>query len=112
MIVYEKPAEYRGTIEVYPVFPKGHGLELPDSLWAWKCKSRNGQPLANGGGYKRRAGALNAIDAQYSVKMPWGWNAVPYKPVLVIPAKTVIVMPWRLVIRDRHGNIEYTGAVY
>ncbi|SDT85701.1 YegP family protein [Gordonia westfalica] len=36
--------------------------------WRWRCKSRNGQILAQGEGYRRRSGALNAIDTQYAAR--------------------------------------------
>ncbi|GAA13870.1 hypothetical protein [Gordonia alkanivorans] len=55
----------------------------------------------SGGGYKRRAGALNAIDAQYAART---------LPNVRHPRE--IVVPWRLVIHDRHGNVERIGAVY
>ncbi|AYD83935.1 hypothetical protein SEA_GETALONG_75 [Gordonia phage Getalong] len=76
MIVFEgRPAQYRGTIEVYaeqavaadqqPTFyPPAYETE-----WRWRCRSRNGQILAQGEGYRRRSGALNAIDAQYGLKL-------------------------------------------
>ncbi|MDJ0010128.1 YegP family protein [Gordonia alkanivorans] len=99
MIVYEKPEKFRGTIEVYVGFAPVFAKRLPTE-WRWRCKSRNGQILASGEGYKRRAGALNAIDAQYAVK--FASDSVGH----------VLVLPWRLVIHDRHGNVERIGAVY
>ncbi|AMS03296.1 hypothetical protein BJD62_gp53 [Gordonia phage Lucky10] len=66
MIVYEAPERYRGTIEVYATKVET-GPDYSDFVieWRWRCKSRNGQILAQGEGYRRRAGALNAIDAQF-----------------------------------------------
>lgn len=101
MIVYEKPADYRGTIEVYRESCGQADCDCPDADWRWRCKSRNGQILASGEGYKRRAGALNAIDAQYGSRLP---------DIALSTLKHTV--PWRLVIHDRHGNIEHIGAVY
>ncbi|QDF18006.1 hypothetical protein SEA_CLARK_57 [Gordonia phage Clark] len=111
MIVYEKPAEYRGTIEVYA--DEVADLNYEDEFvavteWRWQCKSRNGNLLGRGKGYKRRAGALNAVDAQYSVQLAEKVNTDFYTPELI----RRLVVPWRLVIHDRHGNIERIGAVY
>ncbi|WNM74475.1 hypothetical protein SEA_BEARBQ_73 [Gordonia phage BearBQ] len=107
MIDYERrPAQYRGTIEVYPAerpYNWQYGdPEIPE--WRWRCKSRNGQILAQGEGYRRRSGALNAIDAQYSARLTdeAAWS----------PGAQALVVPWRLVVRDRHGAITTTGAVY
>ncbi|WKW86355.1 hypothetical protein SEA_BUDSKI_78 [Gordonia phage Budski] len=113
MIVFEgRPAQYRGTIEVY-------AQELNDIIavgddevewtpeWRWRCKSRNGQILAQGEGYNRKAGALNAIKRLFS----WA----PSAEMPGIDAGIDIrdyVTPWRLVVRDRHGDITTTGAVY
>ncbi|QDH92338.1 hypothetical protein SEA_SPOOKY_72 [Gordonia phage Spooky] len=101
------PSRYRGTIEVYATVDCWEVARdvSPDGLcfrdeWRWRCKSRNGQILGHGEGYRRKAGALNAIDAQYAVK--FASDAVGH----------VLVVPWRLVIHDRHGNIERIGAVY
>lgn len=106
MIVFEKPERFRGTIEVYEA-----GYDVPGDLdddsvviqefeWRWRCKSNNHTILASGQGYNRKAGALNAIDAQYSAR--WVGKAFPRD----------LVVPWRLVMRDRHGDITTTGAVY
>ncbi|QHB37278.1 hypothetical protein SEA_GUDMIT_49 [Gordonia phage Gudmit] len=109
MIVYENipvmAAEYRGTIEVYRV-EFSRPFAEPIFEWYWRCKSRNSQILASGEGYKRRAGALNAINAQYAVRLIGADRATD---VLGIRAA---VLPWRLVIHDRHGTIERIGAVY
>lgn len=109
MIVYEKPAEYRGTIEVYEDVKSkpgpGRGISSVTE-WRWRCKSRNNTILASGQGYKRRAGALNAIDAQYAAKL------TPAGIADTDERRTRAVVPWRLVIRDRHGNTECIGAVY
>lgn len=104
MIVYEKPAEYRGTIEVFAEDEYTGAPTDPVVKWYWRCKSRNGANLGGGGGYKRRAGALNAIDAQYRIRRIPGIQP-PTSP-------RNLVVPWRLVIHDRHGNIEHIWAVY
>ena len=106
MIVYEKPAEYRGTIEVFAEDEYTGAPTDPVVKWYWRCKSRNGANLGGGGGYKRLAGALNAIDAQYAAKL------TPAGIADTDERRTRAVVPWRLVIRDRHGNIECIGAVY
>ena len=99
MIDYDStPARYRGTIEVYVgqqiVRPEG-GWEIE---WRWRCKSRNGQILGHGEGYRRKAGALNAIDAMFGSRPFYEYNDCH-------------VVPWRLVIVDRHHDTT-TGAVY
>ncbi|QOC56006.1 hypothetical protein SEA_CLOWN_8 [Gordonia phage Clown] len=117
MIDHEKPAEYRGTIEVYEDVKSkpgpGRGISSV-AEWRWQCKSRNNTILASGGGYKRLAGALNAIDAQYAARLsPAG--AARLSPAGIADfdsRKMKAVVPWRLVIHDRHGNIERIGAVY
>lgn len=101
MIVYEKPEKFRGTIEVFAEDEYTGAPTDPVVKWYWRCKSRNGANLGGGGGYKRRAGALNAIDAQYAART---------LPNVRHPRE--IVVPWRLVIHDRHGNVERIGAVY
>ena len=106
MIVYEKPARYRGTIEVYispPPWP--YDSEAPE--WYWRCRSNNNQKLGYGEGYKRRAGALNAIDAQYAVRL-----IDPEENGIYIHEIRDLVVPWRLVIHDRHGTVDRIGAVY
>ena len=101
MIDYDTtPARYRGTIEVYA---EANAWDTTTE-WRWRCKSRNGQPLAEGKGYRRKAGALNAIDAQYSVVLS---EAGMYTGHRLLP----LVVPWRLVIVDRHHDTT-TGAVY
>ncbi|EAS0269336.1 DUF1508 domain-containing protein [Salmonella enterica] len=80
------------------VRPEG-GWEIE---WRWRCKSRNGQILGHGEGYRRKAGALNAVDAQYAVV------TVNHAAWLKL---TDIVVPWRLVIVDRNHDTT-TGAVY
>ncbi|QFP96842.1 hypothetical protein SEA_MCKLOVIN_57 [Gordonia phage Mcklovin] len=103
MIVYEKPAEYRGTIEVYA---DDHDNLTWDIEWRWRCRSRNNTILASGEGYKRRSGALNAIDAQYAARLsPAGIADSDSR-------KMKAILPWRLVIHDRHGTVERIGAVY
>ena len=97
------PARYRGTIEVYEVSkPAVDWPHRGSPEWRWRCKSRNGQILGHGEGYRRKAGALNAIDAQYAVV------TVNHAAWLKL---TDIVVPWRLVIVDRHHDTT-TGAVY
>ena len=108
MIDYDStPARYRGTIEVYEDVKSkpgpGRGISYVGE-WRWRCKSRNGQILGHGEGYRRKAGALNAIDAQYSVVLS---EAGMYTGHRLLP----LVVPWRLVIVDRHGT-ESVGAVY
>lgn len=98
------PARYRGTIEVYDVRGLGWPYDSETPEWRWRCKSRNGQILGHGEGYRRKAGALNAIDAQYSVVLS---EAGMYTGHRLLP----LVVPWRLVIVDRHG-VKSNGAVY
>ena len=105
MIDYDStPARYRGTIEVYVgqqiVRPEGGW----DVEWRWRCKSNNHTILGHGEGYRRKDGALNAIDAQYSVVLS---EAGMYTGHRLLP----LVVPWRLVIVDRHHDTT-TGAVY
>ncbi|ATW60846.1 hypothetical protein HOV03_gp72 [Gordonia phage Asapag] len=104
MIVYEAPERYRGTIEVCETKVET-GPDYSDFVieWRWRCKANNNTMVASGQGYNRKAGALNAIDAQYAVvtRSHAGWLKL-----------TDIVVPWRLLIRDRHGDITTTGAVY
>lgn len=100
MIVFEAPERYRGTIEVYAESNRWHtGFE-----WRWRCRSNNHTIVASGQGYNRKAGVLNAIDAQYSARLTdeAAWS----------PGAQALVVPWRLVVRDRHGDITTTGAVY
>lgn len=106
MIDYDSsPARYRGTIEVYAERPRVSDWNPPLPFeWRWRCKSRNGQILGHGEGYRRKAGALNAIDAQYSVVLS---EAGMYTGHRLLP----LVVPWRLVIVDRHHDTT-TGAVY
>ncbi|AZS12345.1 hypothetical protein SEA_KENNA_69 [Gordonia phage Kenna] len=121
MIVFEgRPAQYRGTIEVYaeqavaadqqPTFyPPAYETE-----WRWRCRSRNGQILAQGEGYNRKSGALNAIDAQYSGRFvdEVGNTFAGSAALGRTAANDLEILPWRLVVRDRHGDITTTGAVY
>ncbi|ANA85271.1 hypothetical protein BH769_gp68 [Gordonia phage BritBrat] len=100
MIDYDSsPARYRGTIEVYAERPRVSDWNPPLPFeWRWRCKSRNGQILASGEGYRRKAGALNAIDAMFGSRPFYEYNDCH-------------VVPWRLVIVDRHHDTT-TGAVY
>lgn len=99
------PSRYRGTIEVYAERPRVSDWNPPLPFeWRWRCKSRNGQVLGHGEGYRRKGGALNAIDAQYSVVLS---EAGMYTGHRLLP----LIVPWRLVIVDRHGT-ESVGAVY
>ena len=98
------PSRYRGTIEVYDVRGLGWPYDSETPEWRWRCKSRNGQILGHGEGYRRKGGALNAIDAQYSVVLS---EAGMYTGHRLLP----LVVPWRLVIVDRHG-VKSNGAVY
>ncbi|OCH80339.1 YegP family protein [Gordonia sp. UCD-TK1] len=95
------PARYRGTIEVYTGVCVC-GCNEPE--WRWRCKSNNHTILGHGEGYRRKAGALNAIDAQYSVVLS---EAGMYTGHRLLP----LVVPWMLVIVDRHHDTT-TGAVY
>ncbi|QDP43679.1 hypothetical protein SEA_PHORBESPHLOWER_51 [Gordonia phage PhorbesPhlower] len=100
------PSRYRGTIEVY-VGDDGTDLDgyfVGGVEWRWRCKSRNGQILGHGEGYRRKGGALNAIDAQYSVILS---EAGMYTGHRLLP----LILPWRLKIVDRHHDTT-TGAVY
>ena len=105
------PARYRGTIEVYDVRGLGWPYDSETPEWRWRCKSRNGQILGHGEGYRRKAGALNAIDAMFgnrltvaaAVRLAGNDGHSMWVPDLVVP--------WRLVIVDRHGT-ESVGAVY
>ncbi|UUG69916.1 hypothetical protein SEA_MORKIE_55 [Gordonia phage Morkie] len=107
MIVYEAPGRYRGTIEVYidnDLWIDGNGKLVEAPEWRWRCKSRNGQILGHGEGYRRKDGALNAIDAMFGSRIAaeilWDYHI-----------EEAVELPWRLVIHDRHGNTT-TGAVY
>ncbi|MGW8936013.1 YegP family protein [Gordonia terrae] len=97
------PARYRGTIEVYEASkPAVDWPHQGSPEWRWRCKSRNGQILASGEGYRRKAGALNAIDAMFGAKF---WAIYDDED------PQSFVVPWRLVIVDRHYDTT-TGAVY
>lgn len=99
MIVFDSsPSRYRGTIEVYDVRGLGWPYDSETPEWRWRCKSRNGQVLGHGEGYRRKAGALNAIDAMFGSRPFYEYNDCH-------------VVPWRLVIVDRHHDTT-TGAVY
>ncbi|UAW08320.1 hypothetical protein SEA_WHITNEY_73 [Gordonia phage Whitney] len=105
MIAYESPERYRGTIEVYEdTLPSDDDSVAYE--WRWRCKANNHTIVASGQGYNRKAGALNAIDAQYSARLaPAGIHDNDERRIKA-------VVPWRLVVRDRHGDITTTGAVY
>lgn len=112
MIDYDStPARYRGTIEVYAERPRVSDFNPPLPFeWRWRCKSRNGQILGHGEGYRRKAGALNAIDATFGSKLTGhgiDWDRMTAGP----PPRRQFVVPWRLVIVDRHHDTT-TGAVY
>lgn len=111
MIDYDStPSRYRGTIEVYV---GDHDNLTWDVEWRWRCKSRNGQILGHGEGYRRKAGALNAIDAMFASRF-LDANGVKFTAVAAMSrtgASDLAILPWRLVIVDRHGNTT-TGAVY
>ncbi|MDT0223494.1 YegP family protein [Gordonia sp. AC31] len=104
------PARYRGTIEVYDVRSLGWPYDPETPEWRWRCKSRNGQILASGEKYRRKGGALNAIDATFGSKLTGhgiDWDRMTAGP----PPRRQFVVPWRLVIVDRHHDTT-TGAVY
>lgn len=111
MIDYDStPARYRGTIEVYDVRGLGWPYDSETPEWRWRCKSRNGQVLGHGEGYRRKAGALNAIDATFGSKLTGhgiDWDRMTAGP----PPRRQFVVPWRLKIVDRHHDTT-TGAVY
>ena len=93
MIDYDAtPARYRGTIEVYAQARLSDEEDFNSALiveWRWRCKSRNGQILGHGEGYRRKGGALNAIDAMFGSRPFYEYNDCH-------------VVPWRLVIVHRH----------
>lgn len=97
------PARYRGTIEVYVDKIYSRGVAF-DTEWRWRCRSRNGQILGHGEGYRRKGGALNAIDAMFGARIAaeilWDYHI-----------EEAVELPWRLVIVDRHHDTT-TGAVY
>ncbi|UYL87905.1 hypothetical protein SEA_MALISHA_76 [Gordonia phage Malisha] len=110
------PARYRGTIEVYEVSkPAVDWPHRGSPEWRWRCKSNNHTILGHGEGYRRKAGALNAIDAMFGAKLAVVDGTLTFVGgAYFIEAETelpVAVIPWRLVIVDRHGNTT-TGAVY
>lgn len=99
------PARYRGTIEVYAEVRLSDEEDFSSDLvveWRWRCRSNNHTILGHGEGYRRKDGALNAIDAMFGAKLFFN-----RRPVSIEHS----VVPWRLVIVDRHGNTT-TGAVY
>ncbi|QYC53738.1 hypothetical protein SEA_LEROY_72 [Gordonia phage Leroy] len=114
MIVYEAPGRYCGTIEVYVdndlwMDSDGKLVEAPE--WRWRCKANNNAIVASGQGYNRKAGALNAIDAQYSTRLTDRARSMRLTWTSLTSLRDLVV-PWRLLIRDRHGDITTTGAVY
>ena len=119
MIDFDNPptrvADYRGTIEVYTVdlgYFDSASDWVPAIEWYWRCKSRNGQILASGEGYKRRAGALNAIDTQYGLRLATTDGLTDELLDSSGNIARYLVVPWRVVIHDRNGDIERIGAVY
>ncbi|WVX88620.1 hypothetical protein SEA_CHEESETOUCH_77 [Gordonia phage CheeseTouch] len=115
MIVFEAPERYRGTIEVYVASkPDVEWPHRGEPEWRWRCRSRNNSILASGQGYNRKAGALNAIDAQYSGRFvdEVGNTFAGSAALGRTAANDLEILPWRLVVRDRHGDITTTGAVY
>ncbi|WAB10643.1 hypothetical protein SEA_ECLIPTUS_78 [Gordonia phage Ecliptus] len=117
MIDYERrPAQYRGTIEVYEdTLPSDDDSVAYE--WRWRCKANNHTIVASGQGYNRKAGALNAIDAQYSAKFTGAGAALNTAGHMAQGGRDrswaeTFILPWRLVVRDRHGDITTTGAVY
>ncbi|QSL99824.1 hypothetical protein SEA_ODAY_80 [Gordonia phage ODay] len=107
MIVFEAPERYRGTIEVYPqrVYPTSEGD--PSVEWRWWCKDSGNVVVGNIGSYGGEGDALAAVEAMYA------WASSPDIPGIEngIDVRDYVV-PWRLVVRDRHGDITTTGAVY
>ncbi|MGC5258400.1 YegP family protein [Gordonia sp. DT218] len=106
MIDFENPptmaADCRGTIEVYPA-----GLD-----WRWRCKSKNGQILGSGEGYSRKAGALNAIEAQYELRLATTDGLTDALLDSSGDIAAYLVVPWRIVVRDRAGQVAKIGALY
>ncbi|OCH81788.1 YegP family protein [Gordonia sp. UCD-TK1] len=100
------PARYRGTIEVYDVRGLGWPYDSETPEWRWRCKSNNGQVLGHGEGYRRKAGALNAIDAMFGAKLEEAADSADWAYYV-----DELVVPWRLKIVDRHHDTT-TGAVY
>ena len=105
------PARYRGTIEVYA--EEVADLTYDDAFvyvteWFWRCRSNNHTILGHGEGYRRKAGALNAIDAMFGSRLT-DFALRSLKSLAVRSDEQVV--PWRLVIVDRHHDTT-TGAVY
>ena len=44
------------NIPKYEVYPSG-------TEWRWRLRARNGEVMASGEGYKRKAGALRGVEA-------------------------------------------------
>ncbi|QXN73226.1 hypothetical protein SEA_HANS_9 [Gordonia phage Hans] len=124
MIIQQDPGTTnRGTIEVYPssYFDRDRGHIVRE--WRFRTKSKNGTIVGNGEGYNRRAGALNAVQAQYSLRLSTTHTtevgevftqAALDQPE---PLETLFVLPWRLVVFRRvetgtGQELDYVGAVY
>ncbi|UVT31865.1 hypothetical protein SEA_KEWPIEDOLL_65 [Gordonia phage Kewpiedoll] len=123
MIIKHDPPQHRGTIEVYPeIVPPGHvSIAGP---WRWRSVSKNGAKLAYGEGFRRRAGALHSIDAQYSLRI-LGTVTGDQEEIFTQaaldqpePLETLFVLPWRLIVHKRDRTdpaamvVDYIAAVY
>ncbi|UQT02083.1 hypothetical protein SEA_CHADMASTERC_66 [Gordonia phage ChadMasterC] len=123
MIIKHDPPQHRGTIEVYPeIVPPGHvSIAGP---WRWRSVSKNGAKLAYGEGFRRRAGALHSIDAQYSLRLATTTAAEVGEVFTQAaldqpePIETLFVLPWRLFVFKRnridaaYAVVDYVAAVY
>lgn len=119
MIDFDNPptrvSDYRGTIEVHTVDLGDFDSAMdwvPALEWYWRCKAKNGQILASGEGYRRRAGALNAINAQYALALATTRGLTDDVLDSSGSIAQYLVIPWRVVIHDRDGNIDKIGALY
>jgi uncharacterized protein YegP (UPF0339 family) len=102
--------DYRGAIEVYPIMM---GVLNPTVEWRWRCRSKNNQIIGSGEGYTRKAGALNAVEAQYSANLTGnGLELDASTGALQLPTVMTLVVPWRLVIFNRDGQVAKIGALY
>jgi uncharacterized protein YegP (UPF0339 family) len=92
--------DYRGTIEVYPHTVYARVTHRESTEWRWRCRSKNNQIIGSGEGYTRKSGALNAVEAQYAVRLTG---------TVTTRALRSAVVPWRLVI---DGQVAKIGALY
>jgi hypothetical protein len=97
-------ASYRGTVEVFEANPTG-SRQKPD--WYWHIKGKNGAVTGVSEGYKTRAGCIAAADRELGAMLT-GSGLDPARPATVRD----LVVPRRLVVRDRDHKIERIGALY